>query len=81
MFMWIIQRVVLYIVVFLDKESASDESKQSPPDSLSFLAPPPSDLPRSTSAGSLSIPASRPRPKVYHTREVQIWLPIPLPLP
>ncbi|CAB3996521.1 Hypothetical predicted protein, partial [Paramuricea clavata] len=46
-----------------DKESTSDESRQSPPDSLSFLAPPPSELPRTTSAGSLSIPASRPRPK------------------
>ena len=53
-------------IIPIDKESTSDESRQSPPDSLSFLAPPPSELPRTTSAGSLSIPASRPRPKVQY---------------
>ncbi|XP_028403535.1 F-BAR domain only protein 2-like isoform X2 [Dendronephthya gigantea] len=44
-------------------EKEADESIQSPPETLSFLAPRRSDIPRATSAGSLNIPASRPRPK------------------
>lgn len=40
------------------------ESKLSPPESITFLAPP-SEIPRSTSASNMGRTGSRPRPKVF----------------